>query len=136
MVSHDNNSDNSKLTDEVKHISLKIKLLEDDQREIVEQLQLVTEKLVGPTPQSGGNTHFSNNQAKPITHKEVTKILAKAKAEDAFKKKGNKPEYPIEMDLVPFPPKFKQPELNLYFGDTSAYRHITHFNNLAGAWLV
>lgn len=60
------------------------------------------------------------------------KMLTKAKAEGVFKKKGNKSKYPFEMDLVHYPPKFKQPELYSYFGNTSAYWHIIHFNSLAG----
>lgn len=59
-------------------------------------------------------------------------MLTKAKAEGVFKKKGNKPKYPFEMDLVHYPPKFKQLERYSYFGNTSAYWHIIHFNSLVG----
>lgn len=51
------------------------------------------------------------NPEKPITHKEMTEMLAKAQADGALKKKGSIPKYLTEMDLVPYPSKFRQPKL-------------------------
>lgn len=48
-----NNNVNPDLFDAVKQSSMKIKLLVDGQREIMKQLQLLTEKLLGLTPQNG-----------------------------------------------------------------------------------
>lgn len=129
-----NNNVNLDLFDAVKQSSMKIKLLVDGQKEIMKQLQLLTEKLVGLTPQNGDGTISFKKQVNPeklITHKEITKMFAKAKIEGVFKKKGNIPKYPPEMDLFPYPPKFKQPELHSFSKNMSACRHIIHFNNLA-----
>lgn len=51
-----NNNVNLDLFDAVKQSSMKIKLLVDGQKEIMKQLQLLTEKLVGLTPQNGDGT--------------------------------------------------------------------------------
>ena len=50
---------------------------------------------------SGGDESRAN------TKKDVDDILAKAKEEDTLKEHGIKPPYPLWMDSVPFPTKFK-----------------------------
>lgn len=41
----------------------------------------------------------------------MAEMLAKAQADGALKKKGSIPKYLAEMDLVPYPSKFRQPKL-------------------------
>lgn len=40
------------------------------------------------------------NQEKPITHKEVTELLAKEEIESKLKKKGALPKYPLKMQKM------------------------------------
>lgn len=101
----------------------KIDLLKTGQQEIINQLRLLAEELRGPTQQNG-DENYSSNQLDlkgPITHKKMTMMLAKARADYAFNKKGNIPKYPPEMDLVPYPPKFQYPKLQSNSGTSSAY---------------
>ena len=56
------------------------------------------------------------DESRALTKKDVDNILAKAKEEDTLKEHGIKPPYPLRMDSVPFPPKFKQPPLQTYTG--------------------
>ena len=51
------------------------------------------------------------DESRALTKKDVDNILAKAKEEDTLKEHGIKPPYPLWMDSVPFPQKFKQPLL-------------------------
>ena len=60
------------------------------------------------------------DESRALTKKDVDNILAKAKEEDTLKEHGIKPPYPLWMDSVPFPPKFKQPLLQTYTGKGSA----------------
>ena len=56
------------------------------------------------------------DESRALTKKDVDDILAKAKEEDTLKEYGIKPPYPLWMDSVPFPPKFKQPLFQTYTG--------------------
>ena len=56
------------------------------------------------------------NELCALTKKDVNDILAKAKIEDTLKENRIKPPYPLWMDSVPFPAKFKQPTLQTYTG--------------------
>ena len=60
-------------------------------------------------PQDEANGREDESRA--LTKKDVDNILAKAKEEDTLKEHGIKPPYPLWMDSVPFPQKFKQPLL-------------------------
>ena len=42
------------------------------------------------------------------------------------------PKYLPEMDLVPYPPKYKPPTFQSYMGKSSTYQHITHFKSQLG----
>ncbi|KAJ8615024.1 hypothetical protein MRB53_034396 [Persea americana] len=57
-----------------------------------------------------------DDESRALTKKDVDNILAKAKEEDTLKEHGIKPSYPLWMDSVPFPQKFKQPLLQTYTG--------------------
>ena len=72
------------------------------------------------------------DESRTLTRKDVDDILAKAKEEDTLKEHGIKPPYPLWMDSVPFPPKFKQPLLQTYTGKGSARQHVIHFKILTG----
>ncbi|XXG42060.1 hypothetical protein AAC387_Pa01g2410 [Persea americana] len=72
------------------------------------------------------------DESRALTKKDVDNILAKAKEEDTLKEHGIKPPYPLWMDSVPFPPKFKQPLLQTYTGKGSARQHVIHFKILTG----
>ena len=39
------------------------------------------------------------------------------------------PKYLPEMDLVPYPPKYKPPTFQSYMGKSPAYQHIVHFKS-------
>ncbi|XXG54659.1 hypothetical protein AAC387_Pa03g2480 [Persea americana] len=54
------------------------------------------------------------DESRAFPKKDVDNILAKTKEEDTLKEHGIKPPYPLWMDSVPFPPKFKQPLLQTY----------------------
>lgn len=67
---------------------------------------------MGKTLMKEDVNYSSNNrtdQQKPVTNNE--EFLVKATKEVKLKKKGALPKDPLEMDLVPYPPKFKQPNL-------------------------
>ena len=72
------------------------------------------------------------DESRALTKKDVDNILAKAKEEDTLKEHGIKPPYPLWMDSVLFPPKFKQPLLQTYTGKGSARQHVIHFKILTG----
>ena len=42
------------------------------------------------------------------------------------------PKYPPEMDLVPYPPKYKPPTFQSYMGKSYTYQHIIHFKSQLG----
>ena len=73
------------------------------------------------------------NESRPLTKKYVDDILAEAKKEDTLKENGIRPPYPLWMDSVPFPTKFKQPTLQTYTGKGLARQHAIHFKILIGA---
>ncbi|XXG41865.1 hypothetical protein AAC387_Pa01g2239 [Persea americana] len=73
------------------------------------------------------------DEPRALTKKDVDNILAKAKEEDTLKEHGIKTPYPLWMDSVPFPLKFKQPLLQTYMGKGSARQHVIHFKILTGA---
>ncbi|KAJ8627516.1 hypothetical protein MRB53_020823 [Persea americana] len=84
---------------------------------------------VPPNDEANGGEDDSRALAK----KDIDDILAKAKEEDTLKEHGIKPPYPLWMDSVPFPAKFKQPTLQTYTGKGSARQHVIHFKILTGA---
>ena len=47
-------------------------------------------------------------------------------------KKGILPKYPLEMDLVPYPPKYKPATFQSYMGKSFAYQYIVHFKSQPG----
>ena len=51
------------------------------------------------------------DESRALTKKDVYNILAKAKEEETLKEHVIKPPYPLWMDSVSFPAKFKQPIL-------------------------
>ncbi|XXG41948.1 hypothetical protein AAC387_Pa01g2312 [Persea americana] len=81
-------------------------------------------------PQDEAND--GEDESRALTKKDVDNILAKAKEEDTLKEHGIKPTYPLWMDSVPFPPKFKQSLLQTYMGKGSARQHAIHFKILTG----
>lgn len=99
--------DDSEIPKAVKQNSEKIELLESGQREFLNQLQLLTKKME-KQPLHDDDKVSSNhgNLGKPITHKEMTEMLAKATQDNSFKKKESIPKYKPKMDLVPFTPKY------------------------------
>lgn len=56
--------------------------------------------------QSSDNDHQVDRD-KPMTYREVVDMMTKTRDEGRLKKKGIMPKYPPEMDLVPYPPKYK-----------------------------
>ncbi|XXG88111.1 hypothetical protein AAC387_Pa12g0367 [Persea americana] len=72
------------------------------------------------------------DESRALTKEDVDDILAKAKEEDTPKEHGIKPPYPLWMDSVQFPTKFKQPTLQTYSGNGSAGQHVIHFKILTG----
>ncbi|XXG76970.1 hypothetical protein AAC387_Pa08g1221 [Persea americana] len=72
------------------------------------------------------------DESRALTKKDVDNILVKAKEEDILKEHGIKPPYPLWMDSVPFPPKFKQPLLQTYTRKGSTRQHVIHFKILTG----
>lgn len=111
-------------------------------KEILTHLRLLAEKLgkqainnddeeePSVIDESGPNKEVSS---KVITHKEMAELLAKARADGAFRKKADVLKYLREMDFVPFPPKLRLLKLQSYTRGTSAYRHVVHFNTSAGS---
>ena len=65
---------------------------------------------VPPNHQKGGASE-GENDSHILTKKDINDILAKAKEEDMLKENGIKPPYPLWMDSITFPTKFKQPGL-------------------------
>ena len=49
------------------------------------------------------------NELQTLTKKDFNDILAKSKEEETLKENEIKPPYPLWINLVPFPLKFKQP---------------------------
>lgn len=104
------NKDDSEIPKAVKQNSEKIELLESGQQEFFNQLQAFSclLKKMEKQPLHDDDKVSSNhgNLGKPITHKEMTEMLAKATQDNSFKKKESIPKYKPKMDLVPFPPKY------------------------------
>ncbi|KAJ8624183.1 hypothetical protein MRB53_032713 [Persea americana] len=118
-------------------MALRIQQLEQGQQRIevlMENLLLTLQRPpnnyeVPPQDEAYGG----EDESRALTKKDVDNILAKAKEEDTLKEHGIKPPYPLWMDSVPLPPKFKQPLLQTYTGKGSARQHIIHFKILTGA---
>ncbi|XXG68913.1 hypothetical protein AAC387_Pa06g1899 [Persea americana] len=97
------------------NMALRIQQLEQGQQRIevlMENLLLTLQcppnnDEVPPQDEANGG----EDESRALTKKDVDDILAKAKEEDTLKEHGIKPPYPLWMDLVSFPPKFKQPFL-------------------------
>ena len=64
-----------------------------------------------------------------MTYKEVADMLTKPRDEGRLRKKGIMPKYPLEMDLAPYPPKYKPLTFQSYMGKSSAYQYIVHFKS-------
>ena len=117
-------------------MALRIQQLEQGQQRIevlMENLLLTLQRPpnneeVPPQDEANGG----EDESRALTKKDVDNILAKAKEEDTLKEHGIKPPYPLWMDSVPFPPKFKQPLLQTYTGKCSARQHVIHFKILTG----
>ena len=86
-----------------------------------------------PPSHQGDEENAENSESRALTKKDVDDTLAKAKEEDTLKEHGIKPPYPLWMDSVPFPTKFKHPTLQTYTGKGSARQHVIHFKILTGA---
>ncbi|XXG47548.1 hypothetical protein AAC387_Pa02g2176 [Persea americana] len=119
-----------------KTMALRIQQLEQRQQRIevlMENLLLTLQRPpnneeVPPQDEANGG----EDESCALTKKDVDDILAKAKEEDTLKEHGIKPPYPLWMDSVPFPPKFKQPLLQTYTGKGLARQHVIHFKILTG----
>lgn len=117
-------------------VDLRIQQLEQGQQRIevlMENLLLTPQRPpnneeVPPQDEANGG----EDESRALTKNDVDNILAKAKEEDTLKEHGIKPPYPLWMDSVPFPPKFKQPLLQKYMGKGSARQHVIHFKILIG----
>ena len=117
-------------------MALRIQQLEQGQQRIevlMENLLLTLQRPpnneeVPPQDEANGG----EDESRALTKKDVDNILAKAKEEDTLKEHGIKPPYPLWMDSVPFPQKFKQPLLQTYTGKGSARQHVIHFKILTG----
>ncbi|XXG76886.1 hypothetical protein AAC387_Pa08g1154 [Persea americana] len=117
-------------------MALRIQQLKQGRQRIVvlmENLPLTLQHLpnndeVPPQDEANGG----EDESRALTKKDVDNILAKAKEEDTLREHGIKPPYPLWMDSVLFPPKFKQPLLQTYTGKGSARQHVIHFKILTG----
>ena len=115
-------------------MALRIQQLEQGQQRIevlMENLLLTLQRPpnndeVPPQDEANGG----EDESRTLTKKDVDDILAKAKEEDTLKEHEIKLPYPLWMDSVPFPPKFKQPLLQTYKGKGSARQHVIHFKIL------
>ena len=67
---------------------------------------------------------------KLVKKKDVVEMIQSHQGE-VLKKKFKSP-YPRYMDLVPFPSKYKQPNLQSYNGLGSPQEHVCHFRALIG----
>lgn len=131
--SDDGHTNNATLYEMVKKKSQKIDLLKIGQQEILNQLRLLTEKLVGITlAKEDMNQSFNNENylEKSITSKEMSKMLSQAKAAGGLKKKAHAPKISIENGPSPYPTK--APILQSYCCTSSAYQDLIHFNTVAG----
>ena len=80
-----------------------------------------------PPNHQNSEVNGEDNESRTLTKKDVDNILAKAREEDTLKEHEIKQLYPLWMDSVPFPTKFKQPTLQTYTGKSSAKQHVNHF---------
>ena len=78
-------------------------------------------------------TNRGDDESCTLTKKDVDDILTKTKEEDTLTEYGIKPPYPLWMDSVSFPVKFKQPTLQTHTGKGSTRQHVIHFKILTGA---
>lgn len=62
--------------------------------------------------------------------KEIESMVHRYQNEAQSKKKKFKSPYLSYMDTIPFPPKFKQPVLQSYDGNSPPQQHICHFKAL------
>lgn len=79
--------------------------------------------------QSRRDREAGSSSKGPLTREEVEQMLQKVR-DDSRVKKGTNPPYPAWMDEEPFPPKFKQPNLQSYDGKGSPQQHLCHFKVL------
>lgn len=70
-----------------------------------------------------------------MTYKEVIVMLTKSRDEGRLRKKWIMPKYSLEMDLVPYLPKYKPLNFQSYIGKSSACQHIAHFKSQLGSML-
>ncbi|XXG73236.1 hypothetical protein AAC387_Pa07g2188 [Persea americana] len=118
------------------NMALRIQQLEQEQHRIgvlMENLLLTLQRPqnndeVPPQDEANGG----EDESRTLTKMDVDNILAKAKEEDTVKEHGIKPLYPLWMDSIPFPPKFKQPLLQTYTRKSSGRQHVIHFKILTG----
>lgn len=93
---------------------------------------LVTNSKLPRNPPQNDEVNGEDNESHALTKKNVDDILTKAREEDTLKEHGIKPPYPLWMDSVPFPTKFKHPTLQTYTWKGSARPHVIHFKILTG----
>lgn len=87
---------------------------------IAAQLQQLSHRL----SKQGGQFSESGHQRdldKPMTYKEVIDMLTKSRDEGRLRKKWIMPKCSLEMDLVPYPPKYQPLTFQSYTGKSSAY---------------
>ena len=77
----------------------------------MENLLLTLQRLPNNEVPLNDEVNGGEDESRALTKKDIDDILAKAKEEDTLKEHGIKPSYPLWMDSVPFPTKFKQPVL-------------------------
>ncbi|XXG82452.1 hypothetical protein AAC387_Pa10g0399 [Persea americana] len=76
--------------------------------QIAAQMQQLSQRL----SKQGGQSLDTDHQVdldKPMTYREVMDMMTKTRDEGRLRKKMIMPKYPPEMDLVPYPPKYKPP---------------------------
>ncbi|XXG42233.1 hypothetical protein AAC387_Pa01g2557 [Persea americana] len=118
------------------NMTTRIQHLEQGQQRIealMENLLLTLQHLLNDELPPHDEANGGEDESRALTKKDVDNILAKAKEEDTLKEHGIKPPYPLWMDSVQFPAKFKQPVLETYTGKGSARQHVIHFKILTGA---
>ena len=91
-------------------MALRIQQLEQGQQRIevlMENLLLTLQRPPNDEVPPQDEANGGEDEPRALTRKDVENILAKAKEEDTLKEHGIKPPYPLWMDSVSFPPKFK-----------------------------
>lgn len=67
-----------------------------------------------------------------VSRKEMKEAMQQMQEISKLKQAGVTSPYPAWMDKVPYPPKFQQPNLQHYNGQTSPRQHLCHFKALTG----